>query len=934
MRTEMTLRAFARRGSVLLAVVGGMTATTAMPAHAEFGIASLDTNTHTARPDPNNPSLPPSRHVSQAGAHADSTLVFRMRTKPDGHGYTIPDGSLKDLVLDLPAGFAGNPQATPRCAPAHFNNLFGTNCPPSTQVGISHTELPSNTPGDPNFNWTSPVYNLEPAEGETAAFGFFVTFVPVKIAATVRSDGDYGLRTTVSNISQAATVFGQELTLWGVPADPIHDHERYQNGGFSPTGASAGIAPRPFLTLPPACRGEQVATLRVRPWGGNDWVSAQDIADDPDTGDRSGPKGCEKLRFDASMRMRPGDTRAAAPAPYTATMDVAYEDNPRDLGTANVKDVQVTLPEGTAISPSASDGLGGCTAAQLGIGTNNEPTCPDSSKIGDVQIDTPLLPGPLTGEVYLRAPTPERMFALALVVRGHGLLIKLPGEIDPDPVTGRITTTFVNNPQLAFTRMTLRFKAGPRAPLTNPQTCGPKTTTTTITSWAGHSQTSTDTFTIDRGPDGGPCRPLGFAPSFSAGTVNPAAGRSSAFALTFGRGDGDRDLSTVEVQMPQGLTGRLALADQCAEALATRGACGESSRVGSVTVGSGAGSNPFHLPGRVYMTGPYKGAPLGLAIVVPAVAGPFDLGTVVVRAAVNVDRSTAALNVTADPMPTILAGVPLRVRTVNVRIDRDGFMINPTNCSAKRINAAIGAAGGGSVAAGSRFASVDCGSLPLKPKMVLQVGARGKLTRGKRTPFTATLTQTPGQANLRSVQVTLPKTLNSRLDVVNRRAACSIEQFNADRCPMRVGTGMAVTPLLRDPLTGPAYFVYNPARRLPDLVVRLRGQVAIDLVGKVTITRDLRLQTTFDAVPDVAISKFRLALESGPRNGPIGVTRNLCTQESRATRATLEFLGQNGRRIDVSPKLQVVGCGAARRSATRRAAARRGATRRASAKRR
>lgn len=939
MRTEQTMKINSIRSpltllALALAFACAAIAVMSAPARAQFGIAALDTDTHTPRPDPNDPFAAPSRHLSQAGAHADSTITFSMRTKDDGHGHTIPDGSLKDVIVDLPAGFSGDPQAVPQCAPARFNDLIGGQCAPSTQVGIARTELPSNTPGNPNNIWTSPVYNLVPAEGETAAFGFFVYFVPVKIVASLRDDGELALRTTVANISQGATVFGQELTLWGVPADPVHNHERYTAGGLSPTGAAAGVTPRPFLTLPPACNGPQVTTLRARPWGGGDWVSEQDVADDPDTGDTSGPKGCDKLRFDAAMRIRPSDTRAGIPAPYTARMDVAYDDSPRGLANAHVKEVRVTLPEGTALSPSASDGLAGCSPEQLRLRTLDEPSCPDSSKIGEVEVVSPLLPSPLRGEAYLRRPTSERMFAIALVVRGHGLLVKLPGEIDLDPRSGQITTSFRNNPQLPFERLTLRFKAGPRAPLTNPQSCGPKTVTTTFTSWAGHTVTSLDAFTIDRGPDGGTCRPLGFAPTFSAGTTNPAGGRAAPFALTFGRADSDQDLSTVSVQMPPGLTGRLAIADQCADALVAAAACAPSSQVGNVTVGSGAGPNPFHLPGRVYMTGPYKGAPLGLAIIVPAIAGPFDLGTVVVRSAVHVDPSTAALTVVSDPMPTILQGVPLRVRTVNVRIDRDGFMLNPTSCSRKQISATIGSASGASAAVSTRFAAADCGSLPLRPRMTLEVGARGKNRRGQRTPLTATVRQAPGQGNLRSVEVTLPKTLNSRLDVVNRSRACSIEQFRADRCPNAVGAGTAVTPLLRDPLRGPAYFVYNPARRLPDLVVRLRGQVAVDLVGKVTITRDLSLRTTFDTVPDVPISRFRLALASGPRNGPIGVVSNLCGRAGRGGRAQISFLGHNGADRSVQQKLRIKGCGTARRTAGRtksrgRSRSRSGGTRRA-----
>jgi hypothetical protein len=624
---------------------------------------------------------------------------------------------------------------------------------------------------------------------------------------------------------------------------------------------------------------------------------------------------------------------AAGPSGLDVSIQVPQNDLPDGRTTAHVRGVRLVLPEGMSVSPSSANGLASCSPAQFGYRTDSAVSCPDASKIGSVAIKSPLLEEPLQGSVFLAKQNDNpfgSLLALYIVAEGTGVQIKLAGKVDPDPVTGRLTTTFADNPQLPFERFDFAFKSGPRAPLTNPQTCGTYTSQTSITAWTGRVVTASTPMTIDQD-----CAPVGFAPGFQAGTMNPVGGSASTFSLTFARGDHDQELRDLTVELPPGLTGKLAMADLCADAVAAAGACAEGSRIGSVTTTAGPGSTPFQLPGRAYLTGPYKGAPLGMAFVVPAVAGPFDLGTVVVRAAVFVDPRDASLTVVSDPLPRILQGIPLQIRSVGVAVDKPGFMLNPSSCSAKEISGLVRSQQGASAAVRSRFQVGDCARLPLKPKMVLRVGARGKLTREKRTPFTATLTQTPGQANLRSVEVTLPKTLNSRLDVVNRRAACSIEQFNADRCPLRVGTGTAVTPLLRDPLTGPAYFVYNPARRLPDLVVRLRGQVAIDLVGKVTITRDLRLQTTFDTVPDVAISKFRLALESGPRNGPIGVTRNLCTRESRAARATLAFIGQNGRRLDVRPKLQIAGCGAARRASGRRGARPRGAADRgAKAKRR
>jgi hypothetical protein len=308
-----------------------------------------------------------------------------------------------------------------------------------------------------------------------------------------------------------------------------------------------------------------------------------------------------------------------------------------------------------------------------------------------------------------------------------------------------------------------------------------------------------------------------------------------------------------------------------------------------------------------------------MAFVVPAVAGPFDLGTVVVRAAIFVDRRDASLRIVSDPLPRILQGIPLQIRAVSVAVDKPGFMLNPTSCSAKRIDGVVSSQQGAAAAVGTRFQVGSCGRLAVRPTMTLAVGSRGKTARGRRTPFTATLTQPAGQSGLRSVEVTLPRTLNSRLDVVNKRRACTLEQFQADRCPMQVGTGTAVTPLLRDPLTGPAYFVYTPDRRLPDLVVRLRGLVDVDLVGKVTITRDLRLRTTFDTVPDVPVTKFRLALASGPTNGPIGVVDNLCGAKARSARGTIAFVGHNGRRRDVAQRLKISGCAARRASGRARA---------------
>jgi hypothetical protein len=826
-----------------------------------------------------------------AGAHADVNTAFRFSDVQNSRGNLDPDGHARRLEIDLPGGLAGDPSNFPRCTREEFRFF---RCPAASQVGLANLVLTDgNNPPAP-----IPVYNMEPSSREPALLGINVANL-TRSFVRIRVNPDGSLTAVVDDLAFGAALIENDMTLWGVPAD--------HNG--------SGAERVPFMANGTSCTNTPVTTMRVWTYEDGDKVytahSTNQIAED-----------CAGLEFAPTMSAVPTQRAAAAPTGLDVSIDVPQPEDPDGRVTAHVKSVQIALPEGMKVSPSSANGLAACSPAEFGYGTTSPITCPDESKIGRLSIESPLLQAPLTGTVYLAKQNDNpfnSLLALYLVARGEGVELKLAGRVDPDPVTGRLTTTFDDNPELPFSRLQLSMKSGDRAPLVNPQTCGTYESETRITSYGGQTVTATTPMTIDQD-----CVPVGFSPSFQAGSVSTTAGSTSTFSLTFARGDHDQELRDVTVDMPTGLTGKIASADLCPDAEAAVGACGPGSRIGTITSSAGAGPSPFYLPGRAYITGPYKGAPFGLSFVVPAVAGPFDLGTVVVRAAIFVDQNDASLRVVSDPLPRILQGIPLQIRSVNVAVDKPGFMINPTSCAVKEIIGRIGSQQGAGADVRSRFQAGDCGRLPVKPKMVLEVGTSGKTRRGQRTPLIATLTQTPGQTNLRSVTVNLPRTLNSRLDVVNRRRACTIEQFHADRCPMRVGTGTAVTPLLRDPLTGPAYFVYNPDRRLPDLVVRLRGQVSIDLVGKVDIPRDLTLRTSFDAVPDVPISKFRLALESGPRNGPIGVVRDLCGTEGSSGRAKLAFVGQNGRRLDLRQRLVIHGCSArgraARKSASKKSA--------------
>lgn len=849
-------------------------------------------------------SFAASTSSTQAAAHPDVNVRFAINSRPavqpaTGNVMDEPAETAKTIVVDLPPGIVGDPQATPRCALEVL-----TSCPPETQVGVVRvrTFLLKEA--------TVPVYNLVPSHGAPAELGFWASLT-VKLQVSVRTDGDHGLRTTIDNLPTVAALVSTDLTLWGVPADTSHDDVRGRSCLDEGLGAGEvcfgtpgpSSAPRkPFMTNGSAC---DAAAVPVRMS-----IESYDSPGRPLRAETplAPPTGCDRLRFAGSATVRADDARAGAPSGYAVELGIPQNGNPEGLATPPLKRAVVTLPEGTVVNASNANGLRACSDAQLGLGGRDAPTCPDGSKIGDVSIDTPLLDRPLTGAVFLAEPTPSQLLRIVLVAAAQGVRLKLAGRVDADPVTGRLKATFDHNPQLPFGRLRMTLKGGPRAVLSNARRCGPATSTIELTPFGGGAAAvSTDTFAVSGDGRGGPCAATRFAPGFSAGTANPVAGSATAFTLAFSREDADELLRTIDVSLPAGLIPKIGRVPLCAEARAAAGTCGEESRVGGAQTTAGAGSQPYGLPGRVYVAGPYRGAPYSLAIVVPAVAGPFDLGTVVVRAAVHVHPRTAALRVVSDPLPTILQGIPLQIRSVRVAIDRPDFMLNPTSCAERRIGAAIGAADGAVANAGSRFQVGDCAALRYTPRLAVRVGGRGQVGANRATSLTATLTQPAAQAASRSVQLLLPRTLNARLKVV--RKACTQGAYDAGSCGARanVGSASATTPLLKAPLRGAVYMVRTPARKLPDLVVQLRGEVSIDLVGKVTVSRDLRLTATFDTIPDVPLTRFRLTLPAS--NSPVSTVASLCTKAAKRAVAVQTLRAQNGTVLKRHQRLSIAGCG-------------------------
>ncbi len=808
----------------------------------------------------------------------------------------------------MPAGFAGNAALMPRCSSADFNagdpggSAAAIRCPADTRVGSALVAI--TLMGSPDTSeQPSGVYNMVPPRGYAAKFGFRAVQANVMVLVRLREDGDYGLTASLIDVTNSVGVVSSRLTLWGVPSDPRHN--------------PAATTQVPYLSNPFDCSADRVVTgLSVASWQNpGERVRTEDVAP-PLT-------GCDQLDFRPSIAVTPETTRSDSATGLAVDLGVAQQVTPESTMSAPLKDAVVTLPAGVSINPSVANGLQACSDEQFGLGRRGSESCPTASRIGSLAIDTPLLGDQLRGDVYVAQqlsgdPLSGRMFRIFMQASGSGVTIKLEGAVRADPATGQLTTSFLDNPQVPFSHLRLAFKGGERGLFATPAQCGPATSSAALASWSGQQSTLTSSFDVSFDGAGAPCpATLPFTPGFLAGTSTPLAGALSPFTLTLARDDRTQTLSSLKVGLPAGLLGYIARVEKCAEAAAAAGTCGEGSRVGNVRVEAGAGANPIALPGRVYLTGGYRGAPYGLSIVVPAKAGPFDLGEVVVRAAIDVDRTTAALTVDSDPFPQVVKGVPLRMRSIALAIDRDGFMFNPTSCVATAVRGTVGGGSGAVATIDRRFQVSGCRALPFAPRLTLRVGGRGKLKARKKTPLTATLTQAAGQAAMRSVRVTLPLSVAANMRPLQN--GCPLATYQAGNCPSstQIGTASVTTPVLPGGLEGGAWFVRYPGESLPRIVLPLRGEVAIDLVARVRVTKKLQLETTFGTIPDVPISQFKLALR-GDANAPLNVVRDLCPRPSYAGVA---FAAHNGKGLNRNLRLKVEGCKQA--AATKKAAAKR-----------
>jgi hypothetical protein len=876
---------------------------------------------------------------TQAGGHPDiglhaayDTRVIHNEGEPPGEPCNACQDP-RDVITHLPTGFIGSPSQIPQCSLADFAI---EKCSTDTQVGVFMLYLPSlfegkTYDGHPNPEGLfTPVYNLPPHPYEAAQLGFVAPIVKFagQISLNSRTESDYGLDGASFNIFHLIPVPGIDLYLWGVPSSPVHDKARIPVPvpticAGTPTDQTSGIgsfgpchppisssAPQtPFLSNPTSCGEALTSTLDVFYYD-NTLLHADSLW--PAT------TGCDQLSFNPSLSSLTTTEAADSPAGIEAQLKVPQSLNPTVPSPSEIKATRVTLPSGFTINSNAADGKTSCSEAQSAIGTRNEAQCPETAKIGTAELDTAALPGPIDGGIYIGEQLPEDRYRLYITADGFATHVKLPGVASPDPQTGQVRVNFEDLPQAPFQLFTLHFFGAERGPLATPTQCGKYAVNTEFEPWdsALPNQFSTSYININSGPNGMPCPngPRPFEPEVKAGVVDNTAGAHTSFGLKLGRVDGDQNLLSTTVNTPPGFLATLKGIPYCPEAELTKlggtdysgraelaaPACPAASRVGSVTVGSGAGSRPVYTPGQVYLAGPYKGAPLSFAFVVPAVSGPYDLGNVTVRIALYVNPVDATVTAVSDPLPQILKGIPLRLRTANINLDRPGFTLNPTNCDPFSVDTSLVGTEGAVSTTHSHFQVANCANLGFQPKLSLKLNG-GLSVRGH-PAIQARVKGLEGDANFRSVQVTLPTV--ALLDNSHLGTVCTRVEFAQESCPAAsyLGTAEAVSPLLDQPLIGPV-FLRSSSHKLPDIVMDLKGQIEIELAGRVDAVNGA-LRTTFEGLPDAPVSSFALNLVGGSK-GLLINSEDLC---SGVNRAKVRMVGQNGKRVTGKVKL-AMNCG-------------------------
>jgi hypothetical protein len=973
---------------------------------SSFGIAKFTMQTTRPVQVPYGPGIPGYGFINEAYAstQADShpyaltsTLEFASEEVGTDH-LLAPTRDLKDMIIDLPPGLSADPLAVARCRLAQA--VSGRPCPVDSQVGVFVLRISGNT-------ILGPIVDLTPEAGQSAELGLetplHVTF-PLT-GRVVRTPQGYGLA-LLANGLPALGVVSVETTLWGVPAATVNDPQRgrscfaedvSQQWSCQGGGVASGEAPVPFLTMPSDCSAGPLSGIA---WA-DSWEQPGQYVQAQST--LPGMTGCELLPFDPEIEVKPDTLLADEPVGMSVHIGVGQSESAQSVATPQLRDATVTLPQGVSISPGVAEGIQACQQSgpqgidiptglnasgralqpdEVGegeqIGANGEPQlapgrCPEASAIGTAEAFTPLLRSPIKGRVYLATPAcggaaqpscteqdaaDGDLYRLYVELGGQsqneGVNIKVEGGVQANPATGQLTVKLRENPQLPLSQLNVNLDGGPSALLDSPPMCGPARTTSDLLSWSAPGITpAPESLLMPGTPDAEPSSFYDVTgcstsptldPGMLAGMLISQAGASSPFTFTVTRGDREPYLSQIQLHAPQGLSATLSSVMPCEEALASTGKCPETSLIGSSLVASGAGSHPYEMPGRIYLTSGYEGAPFGLSIVTDGIAGPFNLGQILIRARIDIDPQTAALTVTSDPLPQIVLGIPLRLQRVTLNIDRPNFMLNPTSCSARQITATIAGTQGATAETSNPFAAGGCKSLRFRPYLKASTNAHTSYAGGASLDVKLTFpnAQHDPEANLAQIKLELPKQLPSRLTTLQN--ACPSLTFNANPavCPKSsiVGITRAQTPVIPGELIGPVYLVSHGRGAFPSPIVVLQGDgVRLNLAGSTVIDKTGIVSVVFKVTPDVPTASLELYLPQGPHS-VLSANTNLCaltktithttTQKAQGgtTRRTIklrenvpaslimptELIGQNGAIVRQNAQIEVTGCARARRA--------------------
>jgi hypothetical protein len=898
----------------------------------------------------------------QAAAHADWVTSFDFaHEEPSGETYN----DARAIVAKLPAGFDASDTAVPTCTEEQLLAVGGIGerigqCPVASQIGQISLEIFAI--GSTPWKLTLPIYNMQvTSSGIAAELGFKAIVFTTLLVVRARPD-DLGLTVTTPDVPKLAESHNIKVTIWGIPAAAEHDAQRAMvcggAGEIPPVCReefhgvqSANIQVKPFLSNPTSC-GSFTASIEADSW--EEPFNFSHAIDE-----QVGPiTECERVPFEPEIEVNPSTRSAESPTGLAVSLVVpqAWE-NPYSIATANLKDTKVALPKGITINPSAGSGLGACTPAQYGAETAASlpgEGCPPESKLGSIEIETPLLNEKVNGAVYIATPYENpfsepghsggSLLALYVVAKDplRGVLIKVAGKIELNPVTGQLTTTFENTPQQPFGKFTLKFRPGATAPLVSPPACGTYTTQAALTPWSAPTEPRfvSSAFETTQGVREGACPPGGvppFKPRVVSGTQNNAGGSYSPFYLRIDREDGEQEITRFSTTLPPGLTGNLSGIPFCSDAdiEASKNvtgveeeehpSCRAASEVGHTIVEAGVGTVLAQTPGKIYLAGPYHGAPLSIVSITSATVGPFDLGTVVIRFALDINLTTAQVEVSAngsDPIPHIIKGIVVHVRNIRVYMNRPNFILNPTNCTPQTITETIDGAGADPanpadqipVTATAPFDAADCSSLAFKPSFSVSTSAKTSRLNGESLTAKLTMAGALGSnSNIHLVKVELPKDLPSRLTTLRKACLASVFEANPANCPPAsiIGHAKAITPILPVPLEGPAYFVSHGGEAFPSLIVVLQGYgFTIDLVGATYISKQGVTSSTFKTVPDQPVTSFELTLPQGPYSA-LAAVGNPC--KDRLTMPT-EFIAQNGATIHQITKVAVTGCPRAKKA--------------------